>query len=418
MIDQSYHGILHKIAHAIGHHISDQAPEWLHPVLHVVLVIGPLALMTLIAVRLTRFVLLRIAIRRERASSSSESIRGLPSGVFAFILRHSRAEQIRLIAAGLIAMPVLYATLELPKVIINDAIDSGHFPTVLLGQNLTQTHFLFVLCAIYLFAVVANTTIKFSINVYKGRVGERMLRRLRLTIYKRWREGAGSDRRTEVIPLISQEVEPVGGFAADAFALPVFQGGTFVTILAFMFVQDPVLGAAAITLLPVQLALIPRLQRKVNSLARRRVAEVRGLGGELGNQADSQTPNPAEITLIGKSLKRIETIRREIYYSKYFMKSLNNVLTALTPFFFYSIGGYLVIEERLSLGALIAVLAAYKDFSAPLRELFRYYQSSEDVRIRYGELLRFLQPRRELVTSSSAIDEPDRFALPSARATA
>ena len=50
----------------------------------------------------------------------------------------------------------------------------------------------------------------------------------------------------------------------------------------------------------------------------------------------------------------------------------------------------LVIEGRLTLGALVAVLAAYKDFSSPLRELFRYYQSSEDVRIRYEEMLRFL----------------------------
>ena len=63
----------------------------------------------------------------------------------------------------------------------------------------------------------------------------------------------------------------------------------------------------------------------------------------------------------------------------------------MTPFFFYSIGGYFVIEGTLSLGALVAVLAAYKDFSAPLRELFRYYQSAEDVRIRYSAMLEFLR---------------------------
>ena len=72
------------------------------------------------------------------------------------------------------------------------------------------------------------------------------------------------------------------------------------------------------------------------------------------------------------------------------MKALNNFLTALTPFFFFSIGGYLVIDGQLSLGALVAVLAAFKDFSAPLRELFRYYQSLEDVRIRFDEINKFL----------------------------
>ena len=86
-------------------------------------------------------------------------------------------------------------------------------------------------------------------------------------------------------------------------------------------------------------------------------------------------------------------------------------MTALTPFFFYSIGGYLVIEGRLTLGALVAVLAAYKDFSAPLRELFRYYQSAEDVRIRYEEMLRFLgtgndQARSRLQQSETLLETP------------
>jgi len=54
-----------------------------------------------------------------------------------------------------------------------------------------------------------------------------------------------------------------------------------------------------------------------------------------------------------------------------------------------------VIDGRLSLGALVAVLAAYKDFSAPLRELFRYYQSAEDVRIRYREVLAFVASRQD-----------------------
>src|SRR3546814_698664 len=72
------------------------------------------------------------------------------------------------------------------------------------------------------------------------------------------------------------------------------------------------------------------------------------------------------------------------------MKGLSNFISQMTPFFFYTIGGYLVIEGKLSFGALIAVLVAYKDFSAPLRELFRYYQTMEDVRVRYEELRRFL----------------------------
>ena len=54
------------------------------------------------------------------------------------------------------------------------------------------------------------------------------------------------------------------------------------------------------------------------------------------------------------------------------------------------IGGYLVLQGSLTLGALVAVLTAYKDVSSPLKELFAYYQFSEDVRIRFYELKKWL----------------------------
>src|SRR3546814_8162662 len=75
------------------------------------------------------------------------------------------------------------------------------------------------------------------------------------------------------------------------------------------------------------------------------------------------------------------------------MNCLNNFITQLTPFFFYTVGGYLVIEDRLSFGDLVAVLAAHKDFSAPLKELLRYYQTMEDVRVRFDETQQFLLKR-------------------------
>lgn len=387
------HRAMHWVADSIGHQMTDEAPVWLHQALHLVLLGGPLAMLALVVATIA--IVLRRRVRRgHETATPPPEVEGFAPGVYRYILDHSRRDQIALMALGLASMPVLYATLELPKIIVNNAIDATQFPVEVGGFAFEQLGYLFALCALYLLAVLVNGSMKFSLNVYKGRVGERLLRRLRLTIYRRWREGAGSDRRAEVIPLVAQEVEPIGGFAAEAFALPVFQGGTFATILVFMFMQDPVLGAAAVTLLPVQLALIPRLQRRVNRLARARVAEVRGLCGELGAQAAA---GEGDSSAVCASLKRIETIRLDIHRAKFFMKAVNNFLTAMTPFFFYAIGGWLVIEGRLSLGALVAVLAAYKDFSAPLRELFRHYQSAEDVRVRYSEMLRHLagRPLRE-----------------------
>ncbi len=397
------HRAVHAVADLIGHQISDRLPDGMHPVLHAVLILGPAAMLALGLVAAAAAMSRARRARRARESAPPPArVAGLQQGVFGFILRHSRREQWALTALGLAAMPVLYATLELPKTIINNAIGADRFPVTIAGSDLTRIEYLMALSGLYLVAVIANGALKFHINVYKGRVGERLLRRLRLTIYRRWRAGAGPRRRAEIIPLVTQEVEPIGGFASNAFALPVFQGGTFATILVFMFMQDPILGAAAVTLLPVQLALIPRLQRRANRHARARIAELRALGGELGDQAAAAAaamPSGGEgVRAVGASLKRIEEIRRRLNRTKFFMKSMTNFLTALTPFFFYSIGGWLVIDGALTLGALVAVLAAHKDFSAPLRELLRYYETREDVRIRYAELLGFLSvgegPRR------------------------
>ena len=62
----------------------------------------------------------------------------------------------------------------------------------------------------------------------------------------------------------------------------------------------------------------------------------------------------------------------------------------LTPFFFYTIGGFLVLEGKLSLGALVASLASYKDLAPAIRELFGYYQRIHDARLRYQEVQYFL----------------------------
>lgn len=91
---------------------------------------------------------------------------------------------------------------------------------------------------------------------------------------------------------------------------------------------------------------------------------------------------------------------------KFFNKALNNFLTSLTPFMFYSLGGYFVIEGRISLGALVAVLAAHKDFSTPMNDLFAYYQMVEDTRIRYREILQYF------VTSKPPKSKPVTAAYP------
>ncbi|MFG6527627.1 MULTISPECIES: ABC transporter ATP-binding protein [unclassified Sulfitobacter] len=385
---QAFWDILGWVSSKIGHDIPQDTSSALYAVFHIILIWAPLVLVLVILIRIVKSIRKAMSGSLKKSSVASQS--GLPGSVFQLIFRHTRRDQINMVGLGIISLPVLYITLELPKRIINRAIDGPEHTTLIFGLKLTQTEHLLFLCGAYLAAIMVSGLLKYWVNVYKGKVGERLLRRLRLEIYYRWRGGSGTGQRSEVIPIVTQEVEPIGGFASEAFALPVLQGGTFLTILTFMFLQDPYLGAAAVALLPFQLALIPRLQRKVNLLARERMIEVRNLSGQLGAQAIMSDLTTTPSKAVGASMKEIERLRLSIHRAKFFAKSLNNFLSSLTPFFFYAVGGYLVINDQLSLGALVAVIAAYKDFSAPLRELFQYYQNREDVKIRYDGIDDFL----------------------------
>src|SRR5262249_40867234 len=155
---------------------------------------------------------------------------------------------------------------------VNHAIGGKEFPQAILGLKFDQIGYLLILCCVYLALVVVNGLFKFYINVRKGRLGERMLRDLRYDLYERTlRFPLQQFSRTsggQIITMMTAELEPVAGFIGDAFALPVFQGGTLFTILLFMFVQNPLLGAAAVSLYPLQGYVIPKLQRKVRELGR------------------------------------------------------------------------------------------------------------------------------------------------------
>ena len=76
-------------------------------------------------------------------------------------------------------------------------------------------------------------------------------------------------------------------------------------------------------------------------------------------------------------------IRLALFKRKFTIKFINNFLNQLTPFFFYSAGGYLVIKGDLDFGSLVAVLAAYKDVAAPWKAVLNYVQRWSDFNSRY-----------------------------------
>ncbi len=340
--------------------------------------------------------------------------------IFGFIRRYSWRQQLTILAMTVVSFPFLYASLDLPKQIINDALGQAG-GGIILGFELEQVEYLFALCGIFLVLVLINGAFKYVINVYSGVVAERMLRRLRYMLYNHMLRFplAHYHRLTqgELVQMINAEVEPLGGYVGDALSTPAFQGGTLLTILTFMFIQDPVLGLAAIALYPVQVYVIPKLQRQVNELGKRRVQQVRRLAERISETAQgvrdirANDATQYQRAVFTRELGRVFDIRFEIYKKKFFIKFLNNFLAQLGPFLFFTIGGYLVIQGDLTIGALVAVVGAQKDLASPWRELLAHYQLFMDVRIKYDQVVAQFSIPGLIDERRQSLDEPGELAL-------
>ena len=155
----------------------------------------------------------------------------MDSSIFRYILRYTKKQQAVLLTMTAISLPFLYLALNLPKTIINDAIGGEDFPRTFLGLSFDQVPYLMVLCVIFLGLVFFNGGFKYFINVYRGVLAERMLRRLRYQLVERLLRFPLPHFRNisqgEIVAMVTTETEPLGGFVGDSLSLPAFQGGRF-----------------------------------------------------------------------------------------------------------------------------------------------------------------------------------------------
>ena len=361
--------------------------------------------------------------------------------LFKYIWHYSRREQMVILAVVLISLPFYYVLLELPKAIVNRGIQGVGFDgegttqtfmrigqpwggpesaPLFAGFELQQIGLLLALSFAFLGLVFVNGGFKFWINTAKGRMGERMLRRLRYELTDRVLRfplpQLRKMKQAEVATMIKDEVEPLGGFIGDAFVTPVQLSGTALTAMFFIMVQSVWLGMVALSIVVIQAFVIPRLRRKILILGKERQITARHLAGRIAELIDGATEVHAHDTSnyeradIVSRLGRIFAIRYEIYQRKFFVKFLNNFLSQMTPFLFYSVGGVLAITGRLDIGALVAVIAAYKDLPGPIKELIDWDQQRADVQIKYEQVIDQFQPGEildpEVQDVANVADEP------------
>lgn len=341
--------------------------------------------------------------------------------LFRYVWSKSRGEQIVVLLIILASIPFYWVSFDVPKRIVNDAIQGGaftngrttatlldlsfHLPAVLGGARIAifdgfqvgQLGLLFGLSCYFLALVLINGAFKYVINVRKGILGERMLRRMRYDLFSqllRFRpEAIRAVKPAEIASMIKDEVEPIGGFVGDAFIQPVFLLSQALTALVFIMAQSIWLGSIAFFIVLVQAVVIPILRKEQLRLGRERQIASRQLAGRIGEIVDAgptiQGHGAASYVQadIAERLGRLFDIRYSLYKRKFAVKFLNNMLAQITPFFFYAVGGFFALQGRLDIGQLVAVIAAYRDLPPPIKELIDWDQQRNDVTIKYEQVI-------------------------------
>ena len=224
--------------------------------------------------------------------------------LYNYIWQHSRRDQLKILCIAIAAQPFYFLTLSLPKLIVNGPITGNGFETsnatqefmrlvisvpswlatqagnqwvVFEGLALERLPFLLALSFSFLALVGFNGFLKFLVNTMKGRLGERLLRRLRYELIDRVLRFPPSHvrkiKQAEIASMVKDEVEPLGGFTGDAIVWPVFLAGQALTALTFIVLQNFWLGLVSGTIVVV---LEPRRRRPSRHPLRFRIAADRG----------------------------------------------------------------------------------------------------------------------------------------------
>lgn len=277
--------------------------------------------------------------------------------------------------------------LEMQKRIVNEAIRFG------------EIQLLFLYCGFYLAAVVVATGLKYLISALQNLIGERALADMRKALYHHILTlPLNFFRKTQpglVVSSLVTELASAGNFVGMSIGVPVSSILTLFAFAAYLIWLNPLLAGISLSIYPMVLILLPRLQQQANKANKRRVDMTRTLSGKIGeaisgiHEIHGNGSYRIENRRYGKMIEELYKIRIVWNLYKFSVKSVNNFFSNLSPFLVFIVGGYLAIKGRLDLGALVAFISAQEKIYDPWKELIAFYQVYQDASVRYKRTMEY-----------------------------
>lgn len=292
--------------------------------------------------------------------------------VYSVILRPTWPLQAAALALGLLLPALAVVPLDLQRRIIDDAIPSADMG--LLGT----------LAAIYVAAIGLRAGLKFAVHVLRGRIAavvERVLRVTLISARRRARGREGTRSLGAATSVMTAEVEPIGGFAAEALTTPMIQGATLLAVAGFMLANDLRLAAIGIAALATEAVITPVIQHWINMLTFWRIRALRRAGHHVISAAHRGAGRALVPAL--HEVRRTYRLRLAMVRLKAALKVLRNLIDNLAEIAVLGVGAAMVAAGETQIGVVVAFLAALRRVREPWSELVTFYRSFADARVKY-----------------------------------
>lgn len=303
--------------------------------------------------------------------------------------------QLILLAVIVVTVGARVLPLEMQKKIVNQAI------------RLQKVDLLLIYCGYYIGAVILAGALKYVISVLQTYIGQQALARIRKELYAHILTlPINFFRKTSsgmVVSTLVTEVANIGEFVGQAMAVSVTNILTFIAFAAYMFFLSPILAGLSLITFPLFILVIPRLQAKSNRANKQRVDATRDISSKIGeaisaiHEIHGNGSYNIENRKYGVMVEKLFRIRVVWMLYKQGIKCLNNFIQNLGPFVLFLVGGYLAINGRFDLGALVAFLSAYEKLYDPCKELMEFYQTYQDSSVSYKRIMEYFDVEPEHV---------------------
>jgi ABC-type bacteriocin/lantibiotic exporter with double-glycine peptidase domain len=295
--------------------------------------------------------------------SKSLAFGGMPRSLLGFVMRVSAWSQlwISLLAVGVGFLNTV--PLELQRRVLNATVIDGNI-RLIIG-----------LVAVYGVVVLSEGLVKLLMNVYRGWVGEKAVRALRLSssalVDSMPEQGKRAGVQGVEISLILAEPEPIGAFVGISISELLLQIGILLSVFGYMFYIQPFMAVVSLAVFSPQFVFVPVMQRAINRRVQARIAVLRDASVGVLQSGTGDVEKALQQDL---RFAEIFQLNLGIFKLRYSMKYLMNLTQNLGKVIILGVGGWYVIHGETDLGTVVAFLSGLNNIADPWRDLVNWYQ--------------------------------------------